>query len=58
MCVCVCVITDEIDEISTRWGSDDSCSFYYYFPVVEITAAAFWIVMMVISGQSGARTNA
>lgn len=46
---------DQVDEVNTKWGEADSCSFYYYFPIIEITVAVLWIVLILISGRRGER---
>lgn len=40
--------TGQIDENNSQWG--DTCSFYYYYPVIELAAAVLWIVLLAISG--------
>lgn len=39
--------------MTTKWGNNESCSNYYYYPVIEVTMAAIWIVLVMISGRRG-----
>lgn len=47
---------DQIDELATKWGDPDTCSYFYYFPIVEVIVAIVWIVFISISGRRGERT--
>lgn len=44
---------DQIDEMSTLWGDQGTCAYFYYVPVVETICAVVWIVFIAISGHRG-----
>lgn len=46
-------ISDQINDVATKWGDTDTCLFYYYFPVIEITVTVVWIVLIIISRRQG-----
>lgn len=48
-------LTGQIDGNNSQWG--DKCSFYYYYPVIELTTAVLWIALLSISGPGDNHTG-
>lgn len=51
----VAFFPDQINERATKWGDLNTCSIYYYFPVIEIAMAVMWIVLIIMSRRQGER---